>query len=158
MNCKIYDLNSIPPFVTAGKPEEIHNLQAFFCTYDPNALLILSRKQRVKDSVRVMNSYFMANDGKGCINPIAAEARIRQQADTYLTINYRYHQDKPVRNISSIISIGRFVVDIDNINHRPMDEEEAERIAEAMKSYSLDGIKCTSVVYTGRGVQIHFAI
>lgn len=49
-------------------------------------------------------------------------------------------------------------IELDNINHRPMDEEEAKRIAEAMKGYSLNGIECTSVVYTGRGVQIHFAI
>lgn len=150
-------LENVLPYVAVASDEALNMLQAFFCTYDPRSLLILSRRQPYKDSMRVKNSQFMPNDGRGCVDWYLNMEKVRWQVDTYIAINNRFaaRNGTPKRDAKSICELSRFVVDIDNAGHKPMRPWEAEKIAEAMKKFP---IPVTSVIATGRGVQIHFAI
>ena len=158
MLSKAIDLKRVRPGVEALPNKDLTAIQAFFETYNARDCVILTRKQPAdNNNFRIMNSYFMPNDGHGCCEWLSQMMKIRQQADTFISINTRfaYHNKKACRRIGSIHALDRIVVTIDEWNHKPMRLYAAQRIARVMQAFA---VPVTAVIYTGRGVQIHFAL
>lgn len=150
----------LPSYFDFASQKEINDLETFFISYGASTSLILTRKVPTEGGKHyaMRNYFFPVTNSQTDVLAIDNMKKIVLQRNTYITVAPRWCSSGsyPKRQIQNIRLFDRIVVDIDPKDHRrPFSKWDLRSIAEAMSCFDPAPF---AIVFTGRGVQIHFLL
>lgn len=149
-----------PSFFEVASDRELRDLNTFFLSYGANSSVIMMHKVPCKDGKHSkVKNYFIPilNDES---DPVVIDLMKNMvlQRSTYISVCPRWCTSKSYarRCLQNIRLFDRIVVDVDPIDHTvPFSEYDILSIRDALQCFPVAPF---AIVFTGRGVQIHFLL